>query len=198
MQMDRLVAAMGRFGRLSGIGIFALGLAGCTMGGMFGGSDSSQYVNTSATQAEIAQAAPNALPAIATECPPIKVLPNAGTIQNYGGGKSGNPDALHYQVTIEKQSRSCIVSNGLITTKIGVLGRVLLGPAGNEKQVDVPLRITVERDGAAVFSERYVLPVNIVPPAQSSDFVKVVDNVQIPYLGGEDITIWVGFEPKRQ
>lgn len=166
------------------------------MGGMFGGSDSSQYVNTSATQAEIAQAAPNALPAIATECPPIKVLPNAGIIQNYGGAKS-NPDALRYQVSIEKQSRSCIVSNGLITAKIGVLGRVLLGPAGSEKSVDVPLRVTVDRDGAAIFSERYVLPVSITPPAQSSEFVKVVDNIQIPYVGGENITIWVGFEPRR-
>lgn len=188
---------MGRLGRICGFGAVALGLAGCTMGGMFGGSDSSQYVNTSATQAEIAQAAPNALPAIATECPPIKVLPSAGIIQNYGGGKQGNPDSLHYQVTIEKQTRSCIVSNGLITTKIGVLGRVLLGPAGNEHQVDVPLRVIVDRDNATVFSEKYVLPVAITPPAQSSDFVKVVDNVQIPYLGGENITIWVGFDSKR-
>ena len=39
-------------------------------------------------------------------------------------------------------------------------------------------------------------PVPIPPPAQSAEFVKVVENVAIPYLGGESITIWVGFDTR--
>jgi hypothetical protein len=183
--------------RLAGMGAIAAGLAGCAMGSMFGGGpDSSKYANSSASQAEIAQQAPNALPAIATSCPPIQIRPGAETVQYYGGGKRGDPQSLHYQIEFVKQSRSCVVSNGLITAKIGVLGKVLLGPAGNESKVEVPLRIAVERDNAPVFSERYILPVAITPPATSAEFVKVVDNVQIPYVGGEDIVIWVGFDPR--
>ena len=38
--------------------------------------------------------------------------------------------------------------------------------------------------------------VPITPPARSAEFVKVIDNVAIPYLGGEEITIWVGFDTR--
>ena len=96
---------------------------------------------------------------------------------------------------IDKQSRNCVVSNGKITIKMGVVGRVLLGPAGNLDSAELPVRFAVERDGTALFSELYQVPVTLAG-AQTADFVKVVENVEIPYIGGEQITIWVGFDPK--
>ncbi|MDR3476023.1 MAG: hypothetical protein P4M09_30630 [Devosia sp.] len=180
--------------RIMGAGVLVLSLAGCGLD-MFGaGSDSSQAANASATPAQMAQGQASALPAIATECPPIKIQPGAEALFFYGNGHAGNAQSLHYQVDFEKETRNCVVSNGLITVKMGVIGRVLLGPSGTETSVNVPLRFTVDRNGAAVFSEKYSIPVAITPPAQSQEFVKVVDNVAIPYLGGEDIVIWVGFE----
>ncbi|HEV7718945.1 MAG TPA: hypothetical protein VGO70_08225 [Arsenicitalea sp.] len=198
MRNSKLARAVARHGRFAGIGALALLLSGCGMGGMFGGGSTpdGQFANASASQAEIAKAAPNALPAIATECPPIKVRPGGENMFYYGSGKVGNPEDLHYQVDIENQTRNCVVSNGLITVKMGMAGRVLLGPAGKETVVKVPVRFAVERNGSAVFSEKYVVPVTITPPGQSQEFVKAVENVAIPYLGGEDITIWVGFDPK--
>ena len=195
----RISDIMSTAGRFAGFGITGLALSACSMGGMFGGdgpAPSSQFANVSATQSEIAQAAPNALPAIATECPAIKVREGGEALYSYGNGKVGDPNSLHYQAVIEKQSRNCVVSNGLITVKMGVVGRLLLGPAGTEKSVTVPIRFAVERDGSAVFSEIYKIPVSITPPNQSEEFVKVVENVAIPYVGGEDITIWVGFDPR--
>lgn len=175
-----------------------LALAGCTMGNMMSGgtTDSSQYANLSATQTQIAEAQTNALPAIATECPPIRVRPGGEAMFNYGSGQVGNARDLRYQGIIEEQTRNCVVSNGRITVSMGVSGRVLLGPAGTETQVTAPIRFAVERDGMAVFSEKYELAVAIMPPAQSGSFSKVVDNVSIPYMGGETITIWVGFDPR--
>jgi len=180
--------------RIIAVGVLALGLSGCGLD-MFGsGSSDTTQANASATPAQIAQGQASALPAIATECPPIKVRPGAEALFFYGNGKPGNAGDLHYQADFEKETRNCVVSNGLITVKMGVIGRVLLGPSGKETSVNVPLRFTVERNGAAVFSEKYAVPVAITPPAQSAEFVKVVDNVAIPYLGGEDIVIWVGFD----
>lgn len=174
----------------------ALSLGGC-VGNIFGGgSTDAQYANQSATQSEIAQGAQSALPAIATECPPIKVREGAEALYAYANNKVGDARALNFQAVLDKQSRNCVVSNGLITVKMGVVGRVLLGPAGNENSVTVPLRFAVERDGQAVYSEKYQIPVPITPPDQSAEFVKVVENVAIPYIGGEDIVIWVGFDPK--
>ena len=59
--------------------------------------------------------------------------------------------------------------------------------------IDVP-RQRVERDGVAMFSERYQIPVTITPPNQSEEFVKVVENVAVPYTGGEQIVFYVGFD----
>jgi hypothetical protein len=172
-------------------------LAGCSMGGMFGGgapAADANLANASPSPAAIAQAQSNALPAIATECPPIKVRPGTEAMFYYGNGRTGDPRALQYQGVIQESSRNCVVSNGLITVQMGITGRVLLGPAGSQNSVTVPVRFAVERDGQAVFSEKYSIPVAITPPSQSADFVKVVNNVAIPYLGGEQITIWVGFD----
>ena len=101
-----------------------------------------------------------------------------------------------WQAVIDKQSRNCVVSNGLITVKMGVVGRFMLGPAGNQTSVGLPLRFAVERDDAPLFSEKYEIPVALAGGSQATDFVKVVENVQIPYVTGDNITIWVGFDSK--
>lgn len=192
MQTSNILA---RGAQWAATGVLAAALAGCSMGNMFGGGTGTvnQQQYATPTQTEIAQAAPNALPAIATECPPIKVRPGGETAFSYAG-KIGDARTLRWQAVIEKVSRNCVVSNGLITIRMGAVGRLLLGPSGNEKSVTVPLRFTVERDTVSVFSERYQIPVAITPPNQSEEFVKVIENVAVPYLGGESIVIWVAFD----
>jgi hypothetical protein len=186
-------------GRLAALAVLGLMLSACSMGGMFGGgaqpsANTQALQNATATPDQIAAMNP-ALPAIATECPPIKVRPGAEAVFYYGKGQVGNPKDLQYQAVIDKQSRNCTVSNGLITVKMGVVGRLMLGPSGNQQSVQLPLRFAVERgDSTPLYSELYQIPVAVTPPAQAGDFVKVVDNVQIPYVQGDEITIWVGFD----
>ncbi len=185
-----------RGARLVAMGAVALGLSACSMGNMFApaASTNTTLQNANPTQQELTTASTNALPAIATECPPIKIKPGSEALFYYGNGRVGNAKDLNYQAVIEKQSRNCVVSNGLINVKMGLVGRLLLGPSGNQTKVDVPIRFSVERDGVAIFSEHYEIPVSITPPNQSEEFVKVVENVAIPYTGGEQIVIWVGFD----
>lgn len=187
------------FLRISALAGLAMLLAGCSMGGLMGGGSattSQNLQNATATPAAVAQAQTNALPVIATECPPIKVRLGGEAMFNYGSGRTGDPKALRYQGVIDEATRNCVVSNGQITVNMGVAGRVLLGPAGNQSSVNAPIRFAVERDGQAIYSEKYTVAVPITPPAQSAEFAKVVQNVSIPYLGGETITIWVGFDTR--
>jgi len=187
--------------RVAVVAVAGVVLSACSMGGLFGGSAPSaqtqQLADAQASPDQIAAEAA-ALPAIATECPPIKVRPGAEALYYYGNGKIGNPADLQYQAVIDKQSRNCVVSNGLITVKMGVIGRLMLGPSGNQTSVTLPVRFAVERESTPLFSELYQLPVTVTPPAQANDFVKVVDNVQIPYVSGDDITIWVGFDSSKK
>ncbi|WP_375598186.1 hypothetical protein [Devosia sp. Naph2] len=184
--------------RLSALGGLAVLLTGCSMGSMFGGGTAANanLQNATATPQAVAQAQTNALPVIATECPPIKVRLGGEAMYYYGGGRVGDPKSLQYQGVIDETSRNCVVSNGQIMVNMGVTGRVLLGPAGSQSTVNAPIRFAVERDGQAIFSEKYTLAVPLTPPNQTAEFVKVVENVTIPYLGGESITIWVGFDTR--
>ena len=184
--------------RLSALAGLAVLLTGCSMGSMFGGgtTTNADLQNATATPQAVAQAQTSALPVIATECPPIKVRLGGEAMYYYGNGRVGDPKALQYQGVIDETSRNCVVSNGQITVNMGVIGRVLLGPAGTQTTVNAPIRFAVERDGQAIFSEKYTLAVAVTPPAQTTEFVKVVENVTIPYLGGETITIWVGFDTR--
>lgn len=184
--------------RLLAVGGLSIALSACSMGNMFAPAANTTSTNplqtANPTQAELQRGASNALPAIATECPPIRVRPGGEALFYYGSGRVGNARDLQYQAIIDKQSRNCVVSNGLITVKLGMVGRLLLGPSGNQTNVNVPLRFAVERDGVPLFSERYEIPVTITPPNQSEEFVKVVENVAVPYTGGEQIVFWVGFD----
>lgn len=174
-------------------------LAACSMGGLMGGGNAAQnqqLQNATPTPAAVAQAQSSALPAIATTCPPIRVRAGSEAMFYYGNGRTGDAKALQYQGVIDETSRNCVVSNGLITVNMGVVGRVLLGPAGTQSTVNAPIRFAVERDGQAVFSEKHTIPVSIAAPARSAEFVKVLENVAVPYLGGEEITIWVGFDTR--
>lgn len=181
----------------SALGLATL-LSACSMGSMFGGGSSSSagLQNAAAAPMAVASAQTNALPVIATQCPPIKVRLGGEAMYYYGGGRTGDARALQYQGVIDQATRNCVVSNGQITVNMGVSGRILLGPSGKQTSVNAPIRFAVERDGQAIFSEKYNVPVAITPPAEMSEFVKVVENVKIPYLGGETITIWVGFDPR--
>lgn len=178
----------------AGLGLSMLALlAGCGVGSLMGGGTSGQLADTSPSQAEMTQLQSSALPAIATECPEIKVREGSEAIFAYENNEI-NPRQLQFQAVIDSQSRNCIVSNGLITVNMGVQGRLLLGPKSNSNSQTLPLRFAVERDGAAVFSQVYQVPTTVTPPSQSEQFVKVIENVAIPYLGGENIVIWVGFD----
>ncbi|HEY8577863.1 MAG TPA: hypothetical protein VIL88_16170 [Devosia sp.] len=185
--------------RLSAVAAAAAMLGACSMGGLMGSGNAAQnqqLQNATASPAAVAQAQTNALPAIATTCPPIRVRAGSEAMFYYGNGRTGDARALQYQGVIDETSRNCVVSNGLITVNMGVVGRVLLGPAGKQTSVNAPIRFAVERDGQAVFSEKHTIPVAIAAPARSAEFVKVLENVAIPYLGGEEITIWVGFDTR--
>jgi len=189
-----------KIAKITGAAIFFALLTGCSTGSFLGGGEASSetaktaLANVSADQVAL-NSTPNALPAIATACPPIKVRLGGEALFSYANNKIGNAQALKFQAVIDKQSRNCVVSNGLITVKMGVVGRVMLGPKGAQQQFSLPIRFAVERDQVAVFSQKYDIAVNVTPPNQSEEFVKVVENVAIPYLGGEDIVIWVGFDP---
>src|SRR5687768_16606412 len=91
--------------RTAGVGALAMGRSACSMGNMFAPAAAAQQTvalqNSSAPQDEIAQVAA-ALPAIATECPPIKVIDGAQALFKYADNANPNPRHLNWQAVIDK------------------------------------------------------------------------------------------------
>ena len=54
---------------------------------------------------------------------------------------------LRYQLSFGQTARECSVQGGAMSIKVGVQGRVILGPMGGPGIVDVPLRYAVVREG---------------------------------------------------
>ena len=73
-----------------------------------------------------------------------------------------------YQVSIGQTARECAALGSVMTMKVGMQGRVLLGPAGRPGQVDIPLRMAVVRKDRlqAVVSKFYRLAVAVRPAGQ--------------------------------
>src|SRR6185295_1475970 len=81
-------------------------------------------------------------------CPAVEVRRGAATLSV---GPSGERTAmtLKYQASFVRLARECSVVEGNMVVKVGVEGRVVLGPAGSPGQVSVPLRFAVVQETAS-------------------------------------------------
>ena len=135
------------------------------------------------------------------DCPGVDVRPGASTLSVTAPGAESGPMSTRYQATIGQTARECAVLGGTMTMKIGVQGRILLGPAGGPGQLDVPLRLAVVREGAepkTIWSKFYRFPVAIPPGQTTVPFVHVEQDVTFPLPRGNELeayVVYVGFDP---
>lgn len=134
-------------------------------------------------------------------CPFIDIREGASTLTV---GPTGDNAALglKYQGTFVRAARQCAVVNGQMVMKIGVEGRIIVGPAGGPGEVNVPLRIAVVEDTVSgpkpIVSKFIRLPVTIPPGAGSTTFTHIEDALSFPLPSEanlENDTVYIGFDP---
>jgi hypothetical protein len=146
---------------------------------------------------------PNAGPNTPKEidCPGVEVRNGAATLSIAAQGVEAGPMTTRYQVTIGDTARECAPLGGVMTMKVGVQGRILLGPAGGPGKLDVPLRMAVVREGAepkTIWSKLYRFPVAIPPGQTAVPFVHVEQDVTFPMPRSDELEayiVYVGFDP---
>jgi hypothetical protein len=135
-------------------------------------------------------------------CPQAEVRQGASTLAIAPPG--GNPTlSLQYQGTFVRIARECAVVGGEMVMKIGVQGRLIVGPAGGPGQVDVPLRIAVVEETASgmrpIVTKLIRLPVTIASGQDGAVFSHVEQGVSFPLpnpvTGLDDYIAYVGFDP---
>ena len=110
--------------------------------------------------------------------------------------------ALRYQVTIGRTARECLVRGDALTIRIGVEGRIILGPAGGPGQLEVPIRYAVVQEGTepkTITTKLQRVPV-VIPPGQGNlAFTHVEEDLTVPLPPGAELdayVIYVGFDPE--
>ncbi len=196
----------------------ALGLAllagGCSSGGFFGApngpaadtshgySGSTSLSNFfSGSSARSPQTVANAQADV--NCPRVEVRQGASTLTVGPTGDSKAAMSVKYQGTFVREARECAAVDGNMVMKIGIEGRVIVGPAGGPGQVDVPLRIAVVQEtpgGSKPITTKFIrIPAVIGPTDGNVLFSHIEEGLSFPLPSPTsllyDYIVYVGFDP---
>lgn len=137
------------------------------------------------------------------ECPAITVRTGASTMSSYANPAEQTALNLRYQVGIGQTARECRLANGVVTMKIGIQGRVVVGPQGaGTQQIDVPVRLAVVHEtvsAKAITTKLERVAVQIPPDSGNVAFTLVDNEISFPMPKGGDIddyVVYVGFDPQ--
>ncbi|HVB89724.1 MAG TPA: hypothetical protein VND97_05940 [Beijerinckiaceae bacterium] len=135
---------------------------------------------------------------IRVDCPEVSVADSGASVRVYSGASHSN-ESVRYQYDIGQLARQCSVVDGQISIKVGVAGRVLIGPAGSAGDFTVPIRVSIRRlsDDKTLVSQVYRTQVDVPHGSGQSLFTTVSQPLSVPYTRVEadrDYHISVGFD----
>jgi hypothetical protein len=145
-------------------------------------------------------APPASGPKVEVSCPSVDILPGTGAYQLYVAGHQGDPFNLRYQARFGQFARQCDVAGDQVTIRVGISGRVVVGPKGEAGHtLSVPVRIALlDYDDKPVFSKLTTIAVSIPAGSGGEDFREVIEvpPMAIPHGRLYGWSIKVGFDAK--
>jgi hypothetical protein len=135
-------------------------------------------------------------------CPPVEVRQGASTLTVSPAGEK-SAMSVKYQGEFVRTARDCTVTNGSMAMRIGIEGRIIVGPMGGPGEVDVPLRIAVVQEspgGMRAIATKFIrVPVTLGPNDGSALFTHVEEGLSFPVPSPssqlDDYIAYVGFDP---
>ncbi len=190
----------------------SMALSGCGGGSMFGGSSGSSSTSSSIGSrfsqlfgSKSQEATTSSTPSSqATEnsdlsCPSVAIRFGASTLAVGSPGKPASGNDLRYQGSITRTARDCNLQGGQITARIGIMGRIIAGPAGAPPTVDVPMRVAVVQEGAP---EKVIVTkafrTTVTMEGENTEFSIVAEDVVYPTpteAANDKYIFYVGFDP---
>ncbi|ACA19213.1 conserved hypothetical protein [Methylobacterium sp. 4-46] len=120
-------------------------------------------------------------------CPIIDITEGGSSIQ------SGTGTGIRHQISLAQVSRECGPGpGGSVLVKVGVQGRVLLGPAGAPGRFEAPVTVTVKQGGTVFARRTRRASVTIPAGAASASFAVVEDGITVPARAANEFEIEVG------
>ena len=180
----------------------ALAVSACSTGpGRDPGDTLGNMFAFNSPRAPQAPAKPAARSTTEVVCPIVDVKEGGAAHRVYNGRGVSNSN-VRYQFSIGQTARECAVQGNQIAIRVGVEGKVLLGPAGAASSFNVPVSIAV-RDEASMqmlSSHTYQVAVTIPQGQPHATFSVVSETMLVPLRrreANEDYLIMVGFETAK-
>jgi hypothetical protein len=135
------------------------------------------------------------------ECPDVAVRQGAATMSSSADPSESTALNLRYQVTLGTTARECRVAGPTVMLKVGMQGRVVMGPQGSPGSIDVPVRFAVVREGVdpkTIVTKLAIIPVAVPPGDGNVLFSHVEEGLDFPMPKGSEIdsyVIYIGFDP---
>lgn len=135
------------------------------------------------------------------ECPVVEIRSGTSTLSITGTAGEG-ATALRYQASLGRTARECTTNAGTLNMRVGVQGRVILGPGGGPGQIDLPLRYAVVKEGPepkTIISKLNRVAVTIPPEQGNVPFTHVEEALSIPLPPQNELdayVIYIGFDPQ--
>ena len=157
-------------------------LAGCSgsetsgVGATFGNLLAFNSTTAPAPAAAVPEAPKNLV------CPSIEVKEGGAAQRVYAGGQESRN--VRHQFSLGELARECRVAGNQLIMKVGVEGKVLLGPAGSPASFTVPVTIAVVADdtGKTVASRNYKASASIPQGQSLSSFTIVSEDIAVPFV----------------
>jgi hypothetical protein len=141
------------------------------------------------------------------DCPLINIRQGASTLTIGPTADSGNADstnngamAVKYQGSFVRAARECVLVGGNVVMKIGVQGRLIVGPAGGPGEVNVPLRMAVVDETPnktqPIVTRFAQIPVTVASATENPTFTHIEEGVTFPMPNDLDnYVVYIGFDP---
>jgi hypothetical protein len=188
--------------RAAAAAVVALGIvpAGCSSSILHPPANSFSSLFASST-ATTASGAPGAItPDV--PCPDVGIRAGASTMSLSANPSEESAMNLRYQIGIGQTARECKLNGTTLTMRVGMQGRIILGPAGAPGQIEVPVRLAVVHEGPepkTIITKLNRVAVTIPPGDGNVSFTMIEEDLSFPLPRGgliDEYIVYIGFDPQ--
>jgi hypothetical protein len=134
------------------------------------------------------------------DCPPVDIRTGAGTMTLNGKPPEAAATDVRYQLTLTQLARQCALVGGNLVMKVGVQGRIIVGPVGGPGPIELPIRYAVVREGVAprtIATKFKRVPADVPAGQTNLVFSDVEESLSFPMPSRAELPaymVYVGFD----
>jgi hypothetical protein len=135
------------------------------------------------------------------ECPSINVRSGTSTLTISANASEDSAMNLRYQAGLGQTARECKLNGQTLTMRVGLQGRIILGPAGGPGEIELPIRLAVVHEGPepkTIYTKLNRVPVTIPSGDGNIQFTTIEEDLTFPMPRNagaiDEYVVYVGFD----